>query len=164
MRTNNIKTILIILIILFAINVTINTNKTDAFTINNKVEKTDEISNTGKLYGYTATSYCWSFNPVKFAYVEAIGIKSTISGYIGKYELSNLPLDQDIIVTASKKGYKSDSIKIKLTNEKPTYYYCFDLQEKENYIKNIDVKFLFSTVFIGSNTWSDFFSTFSLVS
>jgi hypothetical protein len=97
--------------------------------------ETEDSSCGGTLYGSTCTKYCWSFNPVPLALVDA-GVKKTISGFpLGSYELTGLPLNQELTVTASKPGYKSDTIKITLTNEQPSYYYCFDLQKNGDKIQ-----------------------------
>ena len=87
----------------------------------------------GTIYGYTGDHFdTWGSTPVPLALVDA-GVKKTISGFpMGSYRLTDLPLNQELIVTASKSGYKSDTLKVTLTELKPSYYYCFDLKEKED--------------------------------
>lgn len=113
--------------------------KSDIMTI----EKDDLVAKTisqdsscgGTIYGNTGTSYIWSFSPVPFALVDA-EIKKTISAYpMGCYRITGLPFDQEITITASKKGYYSDTLKHTFTEKNPTYYYCFDLQGDESDIK-----------------------------
>jgi len=92
-----------------------------------------DLSCGGTIFGYTVESYdTWGSSPVPFALVDA-GIKKTISAYpMGYYRITGLPFDQEITITASKKGYCSDTLKHTFTEKRPTYYYCFDLQEKED--------------------------------
>jgi hypothetical protein len=90
----------------------------------------------GTIYGYTGEHFdTWGSSPVPFALVDA-GIKKTISAFpMGYYRITGLPLNQEITITASKKGYHSDTLKHTFTELRPTYYYCFDLQEDEDDIR-----------------------------
>lgn len=108
-----------------------------SLTIKNCEEQTSDVDKEstcgGTIYGYTGEHFdTWGSTPVPFALVDA-GIKKTISAYpMGHYRITGLPFDQEITITASKKGYDSDTLKHTFTELKPTYYYCFDLQEKED--------------------------------
>ena len=92
-----------------------------------------DVSCGGTIYGHTLESHdTWGAYPVPLALVDA-GIKQTISDPImGYYRITGLPFDQEITITASKKGYDSDTLKHTFTELRPTYYYCFDLQEDED--------------------------------
>ena len=91
----------------------------------------------GTIYGYTIESHdTWGAYPIPLALVDA-GIKKTISSPLSYYRITGLPFDQEITITASKKGHHSDTLKHTFTEKKSTYYYCFDLQEKENYGKTL---------------------------
>ena len=97
-----------------------------------------DVSCGGTIYGHTLESHdTWGAYPVPFALVDA-GIKKTISGPLSNYRITGLPFDQEITITASKKGYYNDTLKHTFTEKRSTYYYCFDLQEDED--DSIDVK------------------------
>jgi len=132
-------------------------------------EETEDSSCGGTIYGYTIESHdTWGAYPVPFALVDA-GIKQTISGPVmGNYRITGLPLNQEITITASKRGYDSDTIKHTFTEGNPEHFYCFDLQEKENYpiVKQKSFTLfekLFSLIPTGSNTWSNLLSTFAFM-
>ena len=128
-----------------------------------KSKNNKDIVESGTIYGYIGSIYIWGFTPVPFALVDA-GMKKTVSAYpLGGYSLNDLPFDQEITVTASKIGYKSDTIKLTLTKEK-TSYYVFDLQEKEDDKKSKEIrKDLLSFATFCSDTWSNFFSTTAFI-
>jgi len=123
----------------------------------------------GTIYGYTIESHdTWGAYPVPLALVDA-GVKKTISAPVmGTYQITGLPFDQEITITASKIGYKSDTIRYTFTEEKHTYFYSFDLQEKENYpvVKqkgSILFEKLFPLISLGPNARSNFLSTFAFI-
>jgi hypothetical protein len=132
----------------------------------NKTDITEDSSYGGTIYGYTGDHFdTWGSTPVPLALVDA-GIKKTISGYpMGYYRITGLPFDQEITITASKKGYHSDTLKHTFTEKKSTYYYCFDLKEKENYpvCKQKITGGLFSLITMGSNTWSNLLRTLAFM-
>lgn len=108
-----------------------------SITIKNCEEQTSNVDKEstcgGTIHGHTLESHdTWGAYPVPLALVDA-GIKKTISGFpTGYYCITGLPFDQEITITASKIGYKSDTLRYTFTEKKNTYYYCFDLQEKED--------------------------------
>ena len=120
---------------------TLSPDKPDLEVAMNLYRKDDSITRDinqdescgGTIYGYTLESHdTWGAYSVPLALVDA-GIKQTISGPImGYYRITGLPFDQEITITASKKGYDSDTLKHTFTELRPTYYYCFDLQEDED--------------------------------
>jgi hypothetical protein len=88
----------------------------------------------GTIYGYTLEFHdTWGAYPVPLALVDA-GIKQTISDPImGYYRITGLLFDKEITITASKIGYTSDTIRHTFTEGDQPYYYCFDLQEKDDH-------------------------------
>ena len=107
-----------------------------------------DVSCGGTIYGHTLESHdTWGAYPVPFALVDA-GIKKTISGPLSNYRITGLPLNQEITITASKKGYHSDTLKHTFTELKSTYYYCFDLKEDED--DSIKEKNVVETTCLGS--------------
>jgi len=108
-----------------------------------------DLSCGGTIWGYTGDHFdTWGSSPVPFALVDA-GIKKTISAWpMGYYRITGLPLNQEITITASKKGYHSDTLKHTFTELRPTYYYCFDLKEDED--DSINEKNVVETTCLGS--------------
>ena len=123
----------------------------------------------GTIYWYTGDHFdTWGSTPVPLVLVDA-GVKKTISGFpMGSYRLTGLPLNQEITITASKTGYKSDTLKHTFTDLHPNYYYCFDLKEKDESSQKerntVFLKNLLTSTFFSSDTWSNLLSTFSFVS
>ncbi len=74
----------------------------------------------GSIYGYIEYYFLqWAIHtPIAFALVDA-EIKSTRSNIIGYYELKDLPINQSYTVTVTARGYKSKSIDVHLTSERP---------------------------------------------
>jgi len=112
----------------------------------------------GILYGYTGDHLdTWGSLPVPFALVDA-GVKKTISGYpMGYYKITGLPFNQEITIIASKKGYHSDTLKRTFTEKDPIYYYCFDLKEDGDSVKekvsNNDIGRIYGYT-VSSHGWS----------
>ena len=117
----------------------------------------------GTLYGYTVSSYCWSWNPISNVLVTTgLQGKSTISD--GYYSISVLPLNVAIRVTARMSSYYSDSKIVTLTNYDTEEYLILDLQPFMGKLKAKNIRVinnLFSLISMSANARSDFFSAFS---
>ena len=124
-------------------------------------EKVSNNNDIARIYGYTVSSHDWSWNPISNVLVTTgLQGKSTISD--GYYSISGLPLNVPVRITARKLGYVSDSKTITLTDNEPEEYLILDIQPLMGKTKNIElINNLFSLTSLGSNTRSDFFSTFS---
>jgi len=123
----------------------------------------------GTIYGYTGDHFdTWGSTPVPLTLIDA-EVKKTISGFpMGSYKISGLPFNQEITITASKPGYKSDTIKHTFTELHPTYYYCFDLKKNDDVsvkekIANPILE-LFSSILVCPDAGSNLLSTSAFVS
>ncbi len=128
--------------------------------------KSKEIKNNGKIYGHTVKYSSGSWNPISYVKVKA-NYKITISAMDGYYTISDLPLNEEIKITASKFGYFSDTKTVTLTDENPEEYILLDVQPiiKNSKGKSIDfLRGLLSSTLFSANTRPNFFSTFTFVS
>lgn len=164
-RVNNMKNKLckkesvyavIIVLIVLAVVPSINA---DNFSI---IKNTDDEDPTclGSIYGNTGILYIWGFSPVRFAKVTA-GDKTTISGPImGEYKICGLPLDTYTVI-GSKKGYKSYTTTVTLTERHPNKQVFIDLQPNNVNLGNPEVETTFNDydplnfgILFGSTLWA----------
>jgi len=126
-----------------------------------------KTTSSGTIYGNTGTSLIWGFTPVPFATVTA-GFKCTTSLYpMGSYRISGLPLNQQITVTATKRGFTEYTTTVVLTENNPTKQVFLDIKRDGEDVKSKNIDFLrnlFSSSFFSTNTRSNLFSAFSFIS
>jgi len=122
-------------------------------------ESKEETTCLGCIYGHTGISHIWGFSPVRFAIVTA-GCRITISGPImGEYKIKGLPLGK-LTVTGSKRGYKTYTTTVTLTEEYPKKQVFIDLQpvdddktSNKNTEKTNNNPFNFGII-IGATMWA----------
>jgi len=93
--------------------------------------KSEEPACLGSIHGGVIRFYGGGWqDPIPFAKID-IGIRKTRANRFGQYRINFLPVNRTYTVTASAKGYQSETREITLTAEKPDGTVHFSLKESD---------------------------------
>ena len=93
--------------------------------------KSEEPACLGSIRGGVIRFYGGGWqDPIPFAKID-IGIRKTRANRFGQYRINFLPVNRTYTVTASAKGYQSETREITLTAEKPDGTVHFSLKESD---------------------------------